>query len=84
MAAVILAPVFGFDHGFVALNLIDDILARKVENEAYVDSKTVFDVLGELLCFQLSRVLAEISQEADRIYFVALRSTRKDLKIFSI
>lgn len=39
--------VLGFDHAFAIFDLLAKILGRKIEIEALVDSKTVFDVVAK-------------------------------------
>lgn len=46
MAAEMHGMVLGFNHAFVVRDIISEMFERDTELEAYVDSKTVFEVLA--------------------------------------
>lgn len=47
MTSEIHALIIGFYHAFKMQDLIEEILQQKVAVKAYVDSKTVFDVIAK-------------------------------------
>lgn len=47
MAAEVQGLVLGFDYAFVIRQLLFEILGRKICLEAFVDSKTLFNVVGK-------------------------------------
>lgn len=47
MASEIHALVLGFDHAYVIRDMVAEILQRYIQLKAFVDSKTVFDVLAK-------------------------------------
>ena len=48
MAAELHGLLTGFDHGLLVAEMVSNILGRKVDIEAMVDSKTVFDTVTRL------------------------------------
>lgn len=47
MAAEFHELIEGFDAAYVIKDMIKDILGRKVRIHAYIDSKTVFDIVAQ-------------------------------------
>lgn len=47
MSSELHALILGFDYAFIIRNLLEEILGRKVRLDAYVDIKTVFDVISK-------------------------------------
>lgn len=46
MAAEVIALVLGFDYSYIVLNLVEEIMGRKVSLEAMIDSRTVFNIVA--------------------------------------
>lgn len=47
LAAEVHALVLAFDMAYVIQDMLHEILGRKIEIDAYVDSKTLFDVVAK-------------------------------------
>ena len=47
MAAKVHALVLGFDYAYVIREAVEEPLGRRVEIEAYVDSRTLFNVIAK-------------------------------------
>lgn len=50
MAAEVHALVHAFDNGFVVQEVLEELLGRRVELEAFVDSRTLFNVIANNSC----------------------------------
>lgn len=46
MASELHALIIGFDHACTIRGLLEEIVGQKVDLDAYVDSKTVFDAVA--------------------------------------
>ena len=47
MAAELLALVHGFDNGYILQNMLQEFLGKRIPLEAYVESRTVFNVVAK-------------------------------------
>ena len=47
MVAELHALIWGFDNAYIVQDIVSEILGRKIEIDAYVDSRTVFNVVAK-------------------------------------
>ena len=47
MAAELHALIYGFDNAYMVQDIVSETLGRKIEIDAYVDSRTVFNVVAK-------------------------------------
>lgn len=60
MAAELHSLIYGFDQAFVTGDMLQELLGRKVHIDAYVDSRTVFNVVAKTAATLKKRIQLDV------------------------